>query len=128
MTVVNITVDNDADFYRVFSYQTISGQPIDMTGCSMWMMLRRHAKDEAAVMRLGTDTGEIVLVDAVNGLFSVRIMQADLERLGLGDFDQSMIASIQNYKRGIWSGLFTNNPGPSRGTFVPPPPSNGATR
>ncbi|MBR1025600.1 hypothetical protein [Bradyrhizobium liaoningense] len=128
MTVVNITVDNDADFYRVFKYQTISGQPIDMTGCSMWMMLRRHAKDEAAVMRLSTDTGEIVLVDAVNGLFSVRIAQADLERLGVGDFDQSMIASIQNYKRSIWSGLFTNNPGPSRGTFVAPPPSNGATR
>lgn len=124
MTVVNITVDNNADFYRVFRYQTISGQPIDMMGCSMWMMLRRHAKDEAAVMRLSTDTGEIVLVDAVNGLFSVRIAQADLERLGLGDFDQSMIASIQNYKRSIWSGLFTNNPGPSRGTFV----SNGATR
>ncbi|MEY9638717.1 hypothetical protein ABIF66_006971 [Bradyrhizobium japonicum] len=114
MTVVNITVDNDADFYRVFQYQTISGQPIDLTGATMWMMLRRHAKDEAAVLRLGTDTGEILLVDAVGGLFSVRIMQATLQRLGLGDFDQSMIASIAEYKRSIWSGTFTNNPGPSR--------------
>jgi ligand-binding sensor domain-containing protein len=114
MTTVNITVDNDADFYRVFSYQTISGVPIDITGANMWMMLRRHAKDEAAVMRLGTDTGEIVLVDPVNGLFSVRIMQSKLVRLGLGDFDQSMIASIAEFKRNIWSGTFTNNPGPSR--------------
>jgi hypothetical protein len=129
MTTVNITVDNDADFYRVFSYQTISGVPIDMTGCSMWMMLRRHAKDEAAVMRLATDTGEIVLVDPVNGLFSVRIMQSSLERLALGDFDQSMIASIQNYKRNIWTGTFTNNPGPSRGNVpVPTPPANGSAR
>jgi hypothetical protein len=114
MTVVNITVDNDADFYRVFSYQTVSGVPIDITGAAMWMMLRRHAKDATAELRLGTDTGEIVIIDPVNGLFSVRIMQADLERLGLGDYDQSMIASIDDYKRNIWSGSFTNNPGASR--------------
>jgi hypothetical protein len=114
MTIVNITVDNDADFYRVFQYQMVSGTPIDITGAVMWMMLRRHAKDEAAVLRLGTDTGEIVLVDPVNGKFSVRIMQESLERLGLGDFDHSMIALIASYKRSIWSGTLTNNPGPSR--------------
>ena len=118
MTVVNITVDNDADFYRVFSYQTISGVPIDITGATLWMMLRRHAKDETAVMRLGTDTGEIIILDAPNGLFSIRIMQADLERLGLGDYDHSLIASIDLYKRNIWSGSFTNNPGASRGVFL----------
>lgn len=114
MTIVNITVENDADFYRVFQYQTISGIPIDITGVSMVMMLRRHAKDEAAVLRLGTDTGEIVIVDAVNGLFSVRIMQADLERLGLGDYDHSNVMTTTGYKRSIWTGIFTNNPGPSR--------------
>ena len=114
MTVVNITVENDADFYRVFQYMTLSGLPIDITGATMWMMLRRHARDEAAVLRLGTDTGEIVLVDPVNGKFSVRIRQETRERLGLGEFDQSMIASISTYKRNIWSGVLTNNPGPSR--------------
>jgi hypothetical protein len=114
MATVNITVRNDADFYRVFQYQTISGVPIDITGATMWMMLRRHAEDEAAVMRLGTDTGQIVLVDSVNGKFSVRIAQVELERLGLGDFDQSMILQIAAYKRSIWSGILTNNAGPSR--------------
>jgi hypothetical protein len=114
MTTVNITVENDADFYRVFQYQTVSGVPIDITGVTMWMMLRRRAKDETAVMRLGTDTGEIVLVDAVSGKFSVRIAQEDLERLGFGDFAQSMIMRIATYKRNIWSGTLTNNPGPSR--------------
>jgi hypothetical protein len=114
MTVVNITVENDADFYRVFQYQTVSGVPINITGAVMWMMLRRHAKDEVAVLRLGTDTGEIMLVDPVNGKFSVRIAQATLERLGLGDFDQSLVADMATYRRGIWSGVLTNNPGPSR--------------
>jgi hypothetical protein len=114
MTTVNITVENDADFYRTFAYQTVSGVPIDLTGATMWMMLRRHASDNTAELRLGTDTGEIVLVDAVNGLFSVRIMQDTLERLGLGDFDHSLIASSGIYKLNIWSGTFTNNPGASR--------------
>jgi hypothetical protein len=114
MAIVNITVENDADFYRVFQYQTVAGVPIDITGALMWMMLRRHAKDEAAVLRLGTDTGEITLVDAPNGKFSVYIAQDELQRLALGDFDQSMIMSIATEKRGIWSGTFTNNPGPSR--------------
>lgn len=114
MAIVNITVDNDADFYRVFQYQTISGVPIDITGAAMWMMLRRRAEDQVAVMRLGTDTGEIVLVDSVNGKFSVLIRQEELERLGLGDFDQSMIMDIAAFKRSIWSGVLTNNAGPSR--------------
>jgi hypothetical protein len=114
MAVVNITVDNDADFYRVFQYQTIRGVPIDITGATMEMMLRRHARDEVALMRLGTDTGEIVIVDAVQGKFSVRIAQAELERLDLGEYAHSLIATIATYKRSIWKGTLTNNAGPTR--------------
>lgn len=114
MATVNIVVENDADFYAVFRYQTNDGVPINITGVSMWMMLRRHAQDDTAVLRLGTDTGEIVLVDAANGKFSVRIAQDTLERLGLGDFDHSMIMAQAGYKHAVWSGTLTNNPGASR--------------
>jgi hypothetical protein len=117
MTVVNITVDNDADFYCVFKYQQTDGTPVDISGTSMVMMLRRHASDEAAQLRLSTDTGEIVYIDKFNGLFSVRISQARLERLGLGDFDHSNVMSQGGYKRNIWTGKFTNNPGAARGDF-----------
>jgi len=114
MSIVNITVNNDADFYRVFQYQMSSGTPIDITGASMVMMLRRHAKDEAAQMRLGTDTGDIVIVDGPQGKFTVRITQSALERLGLGDYDHSNVMTLSGSKRSIWTGTFTNNPGPSR--------------
>ena len=114
MTTVNITVDNDADFYRVFQYQMVSGTPIDITGASFVMMLRRHAKDEAAQLRLGSDTGEIAIVDATNGKFSVRIAQETLERLGLGDFDHSNVMTLAGFKTSIWTGKFTNNPGAAR--------------
>jgi hypothetical protein len=93
---------------------TQSGTPIDLTGALLEMMLRRHAEDVAAVLRLGSDTGEINIYDPPNGLFSVRIPQATLERLGLGMFDHSNIKNIVGTKTKIWSGTLTNNAGPTR--------------
>ena len=114
MTTVNITTENDADFYRTFIWQTIDGSPIDLTGGAMEMMLRRHAEDNTAVLRLATDTGEIVLVNPKAGQFTVRIVQATLELLGLGDFDQSNIFTRNAYKVRVWTGTLTNNAGPTR--------------
>ena len=114
MAIVNITVENDADFYRLFQYQTVSGVPIDISGVTLHMMLRRHASDDTALLRLATDTGEIVLVDPVQGKFSVRVAQAELERLGLGEYDQSLILTQGGFKRSVWTGTFVNNAGPSR--------------
>lgn len=115
MTIVNITTENDADFYRVFQYVVVEGgDPIDITGATMEMMLRRHKEDVAAVLRLATDTGEIVVVDAENGKFTVMITQDTLHRLGLGDFDHSNIMTINGIKLRMWSGLLTNIAGPTR--------------
>jgi len=114
MAIVNITTYNDADFYRTFIWQTIAGVPIDLTGGVMEMMLRRHAQEEVAVMRLGSDTGEIVFTNPTAGQFTVRIKQLELERLVLGEFAQSNIFTRNGYKVRVWSGLFTNNAGPTR--------------
>jgi hypothetical protein len=114
MAIVNIIASNDADFNRSFRYQTVHDVPINLTGSAMHMMLRRHAKDEAAVLRLGTDTGEITLTDPINGLFVVYIAQEVLERLALGDFEHSLVQTLAGRKHQIWVGSFTNNPGPSR--------------
>ena len=115
MATVNITTYNDADFYRTFVWQTVDGVSIDMTGMTLEMMLRRHAEDNTAVLRLATNTGEIKLLDPINGKFSVRIAQSELEILGLGAFDQSNIATIVGgYKVRIWSGTLTNNAGATR--------------
>jgi hypothetical protein len=114
MATVNITVENDADFYRLFQYVMASGPPINMTGASLEMMLRRHAEDVEALLRLGTDTGEIVLTDPVNGYFTVMIRQDALERLGLGSFDHSNIMTLGGLKTKIWNGTLTNNAGPTR--------------
>ena len=114
MAIVNITTQNDADFYRTFVWQTVDGDPIDMTGMSLEMMLRRNAEDETAVLRLATDSGELVLTDPLAGTFTLRITQDLLVRLGLGAFDQSCIASSSSNKVRIWSGTLTNNAGATR--------------
>lgn len=115
MAIVNITTQNDADFFRIFALQTVDGTPIDMRGVSLEMMLRRHAADETALLRLATDTGELVLVDPVNGQFTLRITQDTLVHLGLGDFDQSNIMTRgDGSKFRVWTGTLTNNPGPTR--------------
>jgi hypothetical protein len=85
-----------------------------MTGMTLEMMLRRRAEDQIAVLRLATDTGEITLIDPINGRFAVRISQDELERLGLGDFDQSCIATYGTAKMRVWSGTLTNNAGATR--------------
>jgi len=114
MAIVNITTYNDADFYRTFIWQTASEIPIDLTGGTMEMMLRKHAEDQVAVIRLGTDTGEIVFDDPVVGRFSLRVLQLVLERLGVGEFEHSNIFSKDGAKTRVWSGSFTNKAGPTR--------------
>jgi len=114
MATVDITVTNDADFYRTFVWQTLDETPINLTGGVMEMMLRRHAKDDAAVMRLGSDTGEIVFTNAAAGQFTVRIAQIELERLPLGDFDHSNIFTLAGNKTRVWHGVLTNEAGPTR--------------
>jgi hypothetical protein len=115
MATVNITVENDADFYRMFQYiMSSSGTPINISGASMEMMLRRHAADVEALLRLATDTGEIAIIDAVNGKFTVLIKQPDLERLDTGSYDHSLIMTLGGLKTKIWNGTLVNNPGPTR--------------
>lgn len=114
MAVVNITVSNDADFYQVFQYKMSTGAPINITGWHLYMMLRRHAKDEAAVLRLDTVNGDLIIVNGATGTFSVYIAQDRLEHLELGDFDHSLIGEIGASKIGLWTGVLTNNAGPSR--------------
>jgi hypothetical protein len=114
MAIVNIEVYNDADFYRTFIWQTVDGAPIDMTGGTMEMMLRRHAQDETALLRLATDSGEIVFTSPTSGQFTVRIAQTVLVQLGLGDYDHSAIFTRNAFKVRVWSGTLTNNAGATR--------------
>jgi hypothetical protein len=112
----DISVENDSDFRYSFVYQTVTGVPIDLTGTTMYMMLRMNLPDATVSFELTTENGRIAVTDPVNGRFSLTILQADLERLAVGVYQQSLIASSAAAGElwRIWRGSFTLNLGPSR--------------
>jgi hypothetical protein len=111
---VNISTENDADFRHVFSYQTVDGVPIDLTGVTFHMMLRANINDATVSFELTTENGRIVLIDALNGLFELIILQADLEQMASANYQQSLIAESGGAQWRIWRGTFNTAPGPSR--------------
>jgi hypothetical protein len=122
MAICTITVENDADFYRQFVYQTVDSLgnvlgPIDLTGNKLRMGIRQHAADIAEELLLTTENGGLTIVDAPNGKFTVRITQAQLVQLEVGQYDHSLVripSTTETYR--IWSGTLTTSAGPSRGS------------
>jgi hypothetical protein len=115
MAVVNITVENDADFYRQFAYQLVDGTPINLTGNTLRMGVRRHAEDAIEEIVFTTENGALTINDPLNGMFTLRIVQAQLLQLPVGAYEHSLVRLIGTTERyRIWSGTLTNNPGASR--------------
>lgn len=119
MAIVNITVENDADFYRQFQYATSNpdgsvGPPIDLTGNTLKMGIRKRAEDITEELLLTTENGAFAFVDPTNGTFTLRITQAQLMDLPTGDYEHSLIRMAGTMQLRMWSGLLTNNAGPSR--------------
>jgi hypothetical protein len=115
MATCNITVENDADFYRQFAYQTVDGVPINLTGNTLRMGVRRQADDVIEELLLTTENGALAIIDPPNGKFTVRITQDQLVHLQLGDYEHSLVRIVSTAERyRIWSGTLTNNPGASR--------------
>ncbi|UPK03090.1 hypothetical protein [Bradyrhizobium sp. 170] len=114
MAIVNFTVENDADFYRQFLYRYLDGSPIDLTGNTMKMGIRKRAADAIEEMLLTTENGGLAIVDAALGKFTVRITQGQLAELPVGDYDHSLIRMAGGLHLRVWSGMLTNNAGPSR--------------
>jgi hypothetical protein len=115
VAVVNITCENDSDFYRQFVYQTIDGVPINLTGNTMRMGIRHRAADAKEELLLTTENGSLTIVDPANGKFTVWISKAQLlEDLPLGNYEHSLIRMVGGMHFRIWSGALINRAGASR--------------
>jgi|SRR4051812_39256370 hypothetical protein len=116
MAIVNITCWNDADFMRGFVYQTTATPPapVDLTGNTLKMGIRKHATDSIEEMLLTTENGGLTITDAAQGKFTVIITQAQLGKLPVGDYEHSLVRMIGLARFRIWSGTITVNPGASR--------------
>ena len=114
MTIVNITTASDADFYRGFGYQDINGNPIDLTGSTMHMGVRKNVEDVSEVLLLTTENGGIIITDAPNGMFTVWMTQDQLLRLPPDTYVHSLVRTTGPLQLEMWSGTLTHEAGPSR--------------
>lgn len=117
MAIVNISTTSDQDY--VHGFVLMAGDtPIDLTGQSMRMGVRRHAEDSEEQLLLTTENGGITIVDPPGGKFVLTIRQATLLMLYFGDYEHSLIRII-HYAEGdiryrVWSGTLSHAAGPSR--------------
>jgi hypothetical protein len=115
MTIVNITTTSDADFYRGFAYQDLNANPIDLTGSTMHMGVRKNADDATELMLLTTASGGgIIITNATAGQFTVWITQDQLRRLAPDQYVHSLIRDTGTLQLEMWSGTLTHSAGPSR--------------
>jgi hypothetical protein len=114
MAIVNITTENDADFIRSFAYETVSGSPIDLTGNTMKMGIRKRAEDIAEQMLLTTENGGLEITDPAAGKFQIWITNEQLVLLPVGEYEHSLVRMTGGLTLRIWSGTLTVNAGPSR--------------
>ena len=115
MTICNIFTASDSDFYRGFSYQDTSGNPIDLTDSTLRMGIRKNATDTTEVLLLTSDYGGgIAITDAPGGLFTVWITQDQLLNLPPDIYVPSLIRTTGPLQLEMWSGTITHEAGPSR--------------
>lgn len=123
-TRIDITQDNDADFYQTFGYSQTDGQtPISVSGAVFKMSIRRNAQDQGVVLTIGsadTTPGVITILDGPNGRFAILLRQATLVTLAVGSYVYSVLATLPaagaapSVRKKVFSGSLTIQPGPSR--------------
>lgn len=88
-----LTIYQGATFHKRFIWQSASGSPIDLTGCTARMQVRAKVTDPAVLIELTTEDGGLTLGGATGTI--------DLE---ISDEDTRVITS---WKGGVWDLLIT---------------------
>ena len=131
---VNITVENDCDFYQVFQYLLPdNATPISIIGATFTFGVRRALADSSAMFYitsagntvtlngLTVPNGQIQIVDGPNGKFGLWIAIAQIQAAPLGTWSQSLVITQPatavfppTLITPIWNGTLTINQGPAR--------------
>lgn len=119
---VDIVTFSDADLIRTFYYRQIDTlTPVDLTGCSMRMMVRKAADDATVFIELSTGIGSsglapnIFITDTINGIFGIEITRQMLLTVAPGVYVHSLIMqNINGIRTDIWRGTLTHSIGPTR--------------
>lgn len=89
--LLDIEIEQGATFELVFIYQDEAGNPIDLTGMTARMQLRRQYKSTDVLIELTTANSRIIF-DPFIGKITLRIAAVDTDNLtGSGVYDLELI-------------------------------------
>lgn len=89
--LLDIEIEQGATFELVFIYQDELGNPIDLTGMTARMQLRRQYKSTEVLIGLTTENGRII-IDPFAGKITLRIAATDTADLtGSGVYDLEIV-------------------------------------
>lgn len=107
---LNLTIYQGTTFSKSFQWKT--GEPlvpVDLTGCTLRMDIRKKLKDPEAVVTLTDANNKIVLTDAVNGRFEIRLTSTETATFDFAsavyDFEISYAGGEPTYR--IFEGSVT---------------------
>lgn len=89
---LNIKIYQGSTFTKPFQWKTGEpAAPVDLTGCTARMQIRKKVTDTTPVISLTTENSRIVLTDAANGKFEIRLTAEDTTSMimttGVYDFE-----------------------------------------
>ncbi len=89
---LDLTIYQGSTFIKAFQWKTgTPALPVDLTGCTARMHIRKKITDTTTLMVLGTSDSSIVLTNAAEGRFEIRLTAAQTALLtfvsGVYDFE-----------------------------------------
>lgn len=89
--LLDIEIEQGATFNLAFLYEDGAGQPIDLTGMTARMQLRRQYSSSEFILNLSTENGGIT-IEALTGTISLFVSAFDTSTLsGSGVYDLELV-------------------------------------
>jgi hypothetical protein len=91
-----VQIAKNEDWVVPFTYGTtpdggITVTPIDLTGSTLEMQIRKNEADHEATVSVTSADGSIIITDAPNGAFTILIDRDRLSRLAPGDYVTDLV-------------------------------------
>lgn len=115
--IVNITTTSGTDFIYSFAYLVApAGAGIDITGCTLQMMVRSTVEDTNVYINLSSNLNGGILINVpASGLFSIKITKEQLEELSAATYAQNLtITWPDDHTDEVWHGVLIHTIGATR--------------
>ena len=111
---VVIETRSNADWVVAFEYLA-ADVPVDLTGSTLALMVRKRREDHEAIVAVDTADGNIVITNPALGKFQVKLPQISLERMAAGEYLHDLIRTRPDgLLEAMWEGELIHEIGVTR--------------